>query len=92
MKGWGLLNYLALFSSTTAAVKFYRKLSKLTIPVEMLPVPRQLSASCGVAVSFAWAQNPQPLLDETISRLYKIRNNEYELIYENLPGKDSQEY
>ncbi|MGI6450818.1 MAG: DUF3343 domain-containing protein [Desulfitobacteriia bacterium] len=80
------MNYLALFSSTTAAVKFRKKLLQLEIPVEILPVPRTLSASCGIAVSFAWPQDPRSLVDETVSKLYRTANSKYELIYESTPG------
>ncbi|ADY57619.1 hypothetical protein Sgly_3357 [Syntrophobotulus glycolicus DSM 8271] len=65
-----MMEYLALFYTSTGAVKFKRKLDRLAIPVELLPVPSSFSAGCGVAARF-FVLDPGPLLDASIEKLYK---------------------
>jgi hypothetical protein len=76
------MEYLALFFTTSASVKFRRKLNKLDIAVEALPVPRKLSSGCGIAIRFCWPDNPLPLLDDGIEKLYSVEENGYNLIYQ----------
>jgi hypothetical protein len=57
-------------------VKFRRKLQKINIPVEAMPVPRKLSASCGIAVRFTWLTELESLLDEGIEKVYACNANE----------------
>lgn len=75
------MEYLALFSTTSAGVKFRRKLQKMAIPVEALPVPRKLSSSCGIAVRFTWWEDLKSLLDEGVDKVYSLHGNDYQLVY-----------
>lgn len=74
------MEYLALFFTTSASVKFRRRLQKMNIAVEALPVPRKLSSGCGIAIRFSWPDNPVPLLDDGVEKLYSIEENGYNLI------------
>lgn len=76
------MEFLALFFTTTSSVKFRRKLQKLNLPVEALPVPRTLSSGCGIAIRFSSAENPVSLLDDGVEKIYQINNNDYILIYQ----------
>jgi hypothetical protein len=76
------LEYIALFFTTSAAIKFRRKLQKLNNPVEAMPVPRKLSSSCGIAVRFSWPEDLAPLLDEGVEKVYSLNNSDYFLLYE----------
>ena len=46
-------NYIATFYSHYGALVFYKGLCDNSISAEMIPVPRILSASCGICVSFS---------------------------------------
>lgn len=45
---------VALFATTSAAMKAEKALAKAGIPVKMIPTPREFASDCGVAVRFAW--------------------------------------
>ena len=44
--------YIATFYTHFGALSLQRKLKKQGVPAQMMPVPRALSASCGVCVRF----------------------------------------
>lgn len=44
--------YIATFYNHFGAVRFERELHKMGAPARMMPVPRDLSSSCGTAVKF----------------------------------------
>jgi hypothetical protein len=44
---------VALFHSTSHAIKAERLLKKESINCDMIPVPRHLSSDCGVCIRFA---------------------------------------
>lgn len=52
-------NMIAVFDRTTAALMFNKALKRKGYPVKIVPVPRHLSASCGLACKF-----PASLMDE----------------------------
>lgn len=76
------MEYLALFFTVSASVKFQRKLQKLKVPVEALPVPRKLSSGCGIAAKFSWSEDLTSLLDEGVERIYTLDEGNYILKYE----------
>lgn len=75
------MEYLALFFTTFGTIKFKKKLIKMGIAVEVLPVPRSLSSGCGVAVKFFKDGEVSSLLDDSVEKLYSKSQNEYLLIY-----------
>ena len=44
--------YLATFESTHNALSFYRKATEQGLNAAIMPVPRQLNNSCGLAIRF----------------------------------------
>ena len=44
--------YIATFYSHFAAIRFKKECKKQNIPAEAMPVPRDLSSSCGTCVKF----------------------------------------
>ncbi|MEG0895531.1 MAG: DUF3343 domain-containing protein, partial [Oscillospiraceae bacterium] len=63
------------------AMNFLRTMKKDKIIAEMMPVPRVLSASCGVCVKF----NADDIILEELTSVdlegvYKIVENEYQLV------------
>ena len=44
--------YLAVFNSTHHAIKFEKELKEAGFLVSIIPVPREIAASCGLAAKF----------------------------------------
>ncbi len=76
------MEYLALFFTTYGSIKFKKKLIKMNIEVEVLPVPRTLSSGCGIAVKFFSDGDISSLLDDSVEKLYSKSQDEYLLIFE----------
>lgn len=78
------MDYIALFYTTTDTVGFMRKLQKLQIPVDALPVPRNLSASCGIAAKFSYPEEPTSLFNkkDRIDKVYAVNGSNYHLVYQ----------
>ena len=49
-KRWGVV----LFYSTSAAIRAEKVTSEAGLAVKLIPVPRNLSSDCGVALRFDW--------------------------------------
>jgi len=77
------MNYLATFFTHCGAVKYQSYLKKNGIPVELMPVPRRLSSSCGISARFETSGDIRSMISEDIETLYEINGNEYKLIYRN---------
>ncbi len=74
--------YLATFHTHFGALSLERKLKKQGIREQMMPVPRSLSASCGVCVRFA-ADSPAPAQNaEDLEALYAEENGAYTLVFQ----------
>ena len=72
---------LATFHSTHLALKFERTLNSENIEIKIIPVPREISASCGLAGRFL--KSDYERITEMLDK-YKL---EYDLIYEYIEGK-----
>lgn len=75
------MRYLALFFTTTGSMKFKKKLKNMGKEVEVMPVPRELSSSCGVAVKFSDDQDISYLIDKSIEKIYTENEKGYFLLY-----------
>lgn len=75
------MNYLALFFTHSGAMKYNRHLKSLNILSEMMPVPRTLSSSCGIAVKFKLDDSIDDFISDDIEKLYEIHNNAYNSVY-----------
>lgn len=47
---------VVLFNSTQAAIRAEKLLLAAGVPLKLVPVPRHLSANCGFAIRFSWAE------------------------------------
>ncbi|MEG2143783.1 MAG: DUF3343 domain-containing protein [Oscillospiraceae bacterium] len=77
------MNYIATFHTHFGAMTFKRKAEKLNIPCQMAPVPRKLSASCGVCVMFNTEIDVNSLNSKDLYGIYSIDNDTFNLIFEN---------
>ncbi|MEA4847025.1 MAG: DUF3343 domain-containing protein [Clostridiaceae bacterium] len=78
------MQYLATFFTHCGAVKYQNHLKKQSIPVELMPVPRKLSSSCGIAAQFAYSGDIRSMISEDIESLFEIEGTEHKLIYKNV--------
>ena len=73
--------YVILFFTHSGAVKYRRYLTKLNIELEMMAVPRKLSSSCGVCITFIH-DDISDMITTDIERIYKqINESNYEELY-----------
>lgn len=79
------MDYIATFHTHYGAMRFYQKLKKKEIIAQMMPVPRSLSASCGVCVRFH-EDDPGLWLDfEDLDQVVEYENSQkYRVIYQNI--------
>lgn len=78
-------NYVVLFFTQYGAIGYARLLSEEGIENETRPVPRSLSSSCGVSVSFALEadKDVRHYVTEEVERIYRDVDGAYTLVYEN---------
>lgn len=77
------MQYLATFFTHSGAVKYQSHLKKQNIAVELMPVPRRLSSSCGIAAKFLYEKDIRSMISEDIDSLFAISEASYKLIYKN---------
>lgn len=73
--------YIATFYSHFGAIRFNRELMKCGITGTVMPVPRDLSSSCGTCVLFAaegWSRKEK---NGELEQLVKVTENGYLCIY-----------
>ncbi len=68
------MEYVATFFSHFGAMQFAKKLKRMEIPHRMMPVPRQLSSSCGSCVRFTAACDVHSLADEDVEKIYQLED------------------
>lgn len=66
------MNHLATFYTHYGAVRFHKYCQKNGIPAKMVPVPRELSASCGICVRFEAEQAPTVTEHEDMEQCYAV--------------------
>lgn len=50
---------VVLFYTTSSAMRAEKLLAKASYTVKLIPVPRQFSSDCGIALRFDWQQHEQ---------------------------------
>lgn len=75
------MTYIATFFTHFGAMSFQRERKRQGLGGQMMPVPRALSASCGVCVRFEQAQEPQPQGAVDLEGIYIEESGGYRAIY-----------
>jgi hypothetical protein len=76
--------HVATFHNDFGAISFERRLKKLGDSQErLMPVPRQVSASCGLGVEFFIPFDPKTMPDENTDSVYQSDGDSYQLVFEN---------
>lgn len=73
--------YIATFYSHYGAVCFKKNCEKLGLPAVIMPVPRNLSSSCGTCVRFQSGDPGLPEKNEELEQIVEIQGNEYRVIF-----------
>ena len=77
------MNYLATFFTHYGAMRFHKQCIKENTSAKMTPVPRELSASCGVCVRFEAACAPKMTEHDDMECCYMVTlNGAYVLVEE----------
>lgn len=78
------MSYVATFYTHFGAMTFKRRLNTLgDETAELISAPRQVSVSCGTAVSFCMPFDERTMPDEDTEAIYLVKNDSYERIYHN---------
>lgn len=82
------MKYIATFYSHFGAIRFKREAPEGVTDIELRPVPRDLSSSCGTSVSFEAGESFTFTEDPTeeIEQIVAIIDGEYRTIFES-PNK-----
>ena len=73
--------FIATFLTHFGALSLQRRLRKNGIPVKMMPVPRSLSASCGVCVRFDAETPDEARGADDLEAVYQDTDNNYQLVF-----------
>ena len=73
-------DYIATFFSHFGAMAFKKKCEKEGYPAVIMPVPRNLSSSCGTCVRFE-AEGEFPERNEEVEQIVRIEDSGYVRIY-----------
>ena len=74
--------YIATFYSHFGAVRFKKECKKENISAEAMPVPRDLSSSCGTCVRFETDKNIDTFTwSQEVEQVVEIMESSYKLHY-----------
>jgi len=76
--------YLATFFTHCGAVKYQKHLKNQSLSVELMPVPRKLSSSCGISARFVYSGDIRSMISEDVESLFLIEKMNYTLVYKNV--------
>lgn len=75
--------YIATFYSHFGAIRFKRACEAAALKAKVMPVPRNLSSSCGTCVKFqANGEQDFPEKNEEMEQLVRVEGETYFPIYE----------
>ena len=75
-----MITYIATFYSHYGAIQFRRNCEGMNLKAEVMPVPRDLSSSCGTCVRFH-AESTVPETTEEVEQIVRVEPQGYVGIY-----------
>lgn len=75
------MEYIVTFFTHSGAIKFERFLKSKSIEVALMPVPRKLSSSCGIAAKLTFTGNLEEIVIEDIEKIFIVTNEGAKPIY-----------
>lgn len=74
------MTYIATFYSHYGAIQFRKNCEKMNLEAVVMPVPRDLSSSCGTCVRFI-SEDVFPEKNEEIEQIVRLEEKGYTCIY-----------
>ena len=83
-----MITYIATFYSHYGAIQFRRNCQAMNLSAEVMPVPRDLSSSCGTCVKFLLEEDIEQfvqsgIFDEDVDTVYLVEDDSYTPVYQN---------
>lgn len=75
-----MMKYIAMFYSHYGAIQYRKNCEKMNLEAVVMPVPRDLSSSCGTCVRFE-AEGKFPERNEEVEQIVQIEDSGYVCIY-----------
>ena len=76
------MTYIATFVSHFGAIRFKKLCQKASWPAKVMPVPRDLSSSCGTCVRYEGTDfRPSEELPEEVEQIVQVTENGYVLLH-----------
>ena len=75
-----MMKYIATFYSHYGAIQYRKNCEKMDLEAVVMPVPRDLSSSCGACVRFE-AEGEFPERNEEVEQIVRIEDSGYVRIY-----------
>lgn len=75
-----MMKYIATFYSHYGAIQYRKNCEKMNLEAVVMPVPRDLSSSCGTCVHFE-AEGEFPERNEEVEQIVRIEDSGYVRIY-----------
>lgn len=73
------MEYIVTFFTQSAAFKFERLLKSMDLKVSLMPVPRKLSSSCGIAARAVLEGELNKYIIEEVDGIYQA--DDFKMIY-----------
>ena len=75
------MEYIATFDSHFGAIQYRRACEKAGFPAKIMPVPRNLSSSCGTCVSFVSPDGIYPPANEELEQIVSVEKTGFCQVY-----------
>ena len=76
------MTYIATFFSHFGAIRFKKLCQKSGWPARVMPVPRDLSSSCGTCVRYEGADHrPTDDIPEEVEQIVQVTETGYQLLF-----------
>lgn len=76
------MEFIILFYTNSAAIKFTKYLKKFNYVGELIPLPRKLTSSCGMGVKLHFTGDLSEIISDEIEKIYAVQGKQYELVYQ----------
>lgn len=77
-----MMTYIATFYSHFGAIRYKKLCQDRDIPAKMMPVPRNLSSSCGTCVQYESDMAEPPFgYPEEVEQVAAVTDSGYRLVY-----------
>lgn len=76
-----MIEYIATFYSHYGAICFRKSCQSMGLEAAVMPVPRNLSSSCGTCVRFHSPEKSFPQINEELEQIVQVTPEGYQPVY-----------